>query len=221
MRAFALAALAVWLAPVALGSQSNRPAPDALAHAVQQRYNTVRDFSADFVHTYKGGVLRKQATEQGTVVIKKPGRMRWVYTAPEKKTFVSDGVKVYSYIPQDRQVIVSSLPKDDEAPTAVLFLAGKGNVTRDFTASYAEGAPPGTTALKLVPKKAERDYDALVLYLDPATLQIRALATTDRQGGESTFTFTNMKENQGVSDKEFTFRIPRGVDVITDGSVSR
>jgi outer membrane lipoprotein carrier protein len=221
MRALALAALAVWLAPAALGSQSNRPAPEALARAVQQRYNTVRDFSADFVHTYKGGVLRKQATERGAVVIKKPGRMRWVYTAPEKKTFVSDGVKIYSYIPQDRQVIVSGLPKEDEAPTAVLFLAGKGDVTRDFTASHAEGAPPGTTALKLVPKKAERDYDALVLYLDPATLQIRALSTTDRQGGESTFTFTNMKENQGVSDKEFTFRIPRGVDVITDGSVSR
>jgi outer membrane lipoprotein carrier protein len=221
MKTWALATLALWLAPTALGGQAGGSSPEAVARAVQQRYNTVRDFSADFVHSYKGGVLRKQATERGTVVIKKPGRMRWVYTAPEKKTFVSDGLKVYSYIPQDRQVIISSLPKDDEAPTAVLFLAGKGDVTRDFTPSLAEGGPPGTMALKLVPKKAERDYDALVLYLDPATLQIRALSTTDRQGGESTFTFTNMKENQGVSDKEFTFRIPRGVDVITDGSVSR
>ena len=135
--------------------------------------------------------------------------MRWVYTSPERKTFVSDGAKIYSYIPQDRQVIVSNVPKDDEATTAVMFLAGKGNVTRDFTASYAEGGgPPGTLALKLVPRKAERDYDALVLYLDPGTLRIQALTTTDRQGGRSTFTFSNLKENQGLSDKEFTFRIP-------------
>ena len=41
------------------------------------------------------------------------------------------------------------------------------------------------------------------------------LTTRDRQGGDSTLTFTNLKENQGISDKEFAFRIPRGVDVIT------
>ena len=33
--------------------------------------------------------------------------------------------------------------------------------------------------------------------LDPATLQIRALTTRDRQGGESTLIFTNLKENHG------------------------
>ena len=102
-----------------------------------------------------------------------------------------------------------------------MFLAGKGDITRDFTASYAETGPSDAWMLKLVPRKAERDYDTLVLALDPATLQIRALTTTDRQGGQSTFTFSNMKENRGLSDKEFAFRIPRGVDVITDGSVSR
>ena len=223
MKHLSFAALALAVLPLSTAAQS-RPAPDVLARSLQQRYEKVRDFSADFVHTYRGGVLRKQATERGTVAVKKPGRMRWEYTAPEKKTFVSDGVKIYSYIPQDRQVIVSNAPRDDEATTAVMFLAGKGDVARDFTASYAQvppAAPSGTVALKLIPKRAERDYDALVLYLDPATLQIRALTTTDSQGGESTFTFSNMKENMGLSDKEFAFRIPRGVDVITDGSVSR
>ena len=203
----------------AQGAQSAQSA-DALARALQQRYQGIKDFSAEFVHTYRGGVLRTQTREQGTVKIKKPGMMRWTYTAPERKEFVSDGVKIYSYIPQDRQVIVSNVPTGDDATTAVMFLAGKGDISRDFTASYAEGGPAGTWPLKLVPTKAERDYDTLVLALDPGTLQIRALTTTDRQGGESTFTFTNLKENRGLSDKDFSFRIPRGVDVITDG-VSR
>jgi outer membrane lipoprotein-sorting protein len=42
------------------------------------------------------------------------------------------------------------------------------------------------------------------------------LVAGDKQGGQSTFTFTNMKENVGLSDGEFTFKIPRGVDVVTD-----
>ena len=215
-----IALILLTLGSISAGAQG-RPPADELARTLQQRYAKIRDFSADFVHSYRGGALRTQVTEKGEVAVKKPGMMRWVYTAPEKKTFVSDGVKIYSYIPQDRQVIVSSVPKGDEATTAVMFLAGKGDVARDFTPSYAEGGPAGSWALKLVPRKAERDYDTLVLALDPATLQIRALTTTDRQGGQSTFTFTNLKENRGLSEKDFMFRIPRGVDVITDGPVSR
>src|SRR5205809_4991333 len=93
------------------------PAPEALARSLQQRYEGIKDFSADFVHTYRGGVLRQQAKEQGTVTVKKPGRMRWNYTAPEKKLFVSDGAKIYSYIPQDKQVMVANVPASNEATT--------------------------------------------------------------------------------------------------------
>lgn len=205
------------LIPAVMGAQA-RPAPDALAKSLQQRYQGIRDFSADFVHSYRGGVLRTQTRERGTVSVKKPGRMRWIYTAPEKKEFVADGQKVYSYIPQDKQVIVSDVPPENQATTPALFLAGKGDISRDFTAAYVDAAAPGTVALKLTPRQSEADYEYLVVAVDPATLQIRALTTRDRQGGESTLTFTNLKENQGILDKEFAFRMPRGVDVITDGT---
>jgi outer membrane lipoprotein carrier protein len=209
--------LVLMLAPAILGAQA-RPAPDVLAKSLQQRYDGIKDFSATFVHSYRGGVLRTQTQERGTVSVKKPGRMRWVYTAPEKKEFVADGLKVYSYIPQDKQVIVSDVPPDNQASTPALFLAGKGNISRDFTATYADAASPGTVALKLTPRRAEPEYEYLVVAVDPVSLQIRALTTKDRQGGESTLTFSNLKENQGIPDKEFAFRIPRGVDVITDGT---
>jgi outer membrane lipoprotein carrier protein len=202
----------------AIAAAQQRPAPEALAKSLQQRYQGIQDFSADFVQSYRGGVLRTQTRERGTVTVKKPGRMRWVYTQPERKEFVADGTKVYSYIPQDKQVIVSDVPADDQATTPALFLAGKGDISRDFTASYAEAAAPGTVALKLTPRRSEPEYEYLIVAIDPATLQIRALTTRDRQGGESTLTFSNLKENRGISDKEFAFRIPRGVDVITDGS---
>lgn len=210
---FALACGALVSAPAT--GQSIR-SPEALARALQQRYEGIHDFSASFTHTYRGGVLHTQATESGTVQIKKPNRMRWLYTTPEKKEFVSDGRKVYAYIPADRQVIVSNVPPQDEATTPALFLAGKGDIARDFTASDADATLPGTIALKLTPRRAEADYVSLVVDLDPATLQIRRLTTRDRQGGDSTLTFTNLKENRGLSDNAFVFRIPRGVDVVTD-----
>ena len=190
-----------------------------LAQSLQRKYDTIRDFSADFVHNYRSGALKKQVTERGRLLIKKPGKMRWEYTAPEPKLFVSDGVKIYSYIPQDKQVMVSDVPKDDTASAPGLFLAGKGNLVRDFTAGLAEvpaGMPAGTKALKLVPKTPQPDYDWIVLLVDQATLGLRGLMSTDAQGGTSTFSFANLKENVNLADKEFAFQMPRGVDVVTD-----
>jgi outer membrane lipoprotein carrier protein len=200
-----------------MGAAQTGQSAEALARALQARYQSVRDFTADFVQTYRGGVLRTETRERGTVAVKKPGRMRWVYTSPERKEFVSDGQKMYSYIPEDRQVLVSDVPGDDEAPTAVLFLAGKGDLVKDFTAATAPSPVSGSVGLKLTPRRSEPAYEHLVVAVDPETLQIRALTTRDRQGGESTIRFENLQENKGISDKDFAFRIPRGVDVITDG----
>jgi len=215
MRAAAACVAAVWL--VAAARAADLTAPE-LAAALQKKIEGIRDFSTDFTHAYQGGVLKKQITERGHLFVKKPGKMRWEYTDPEKKSFVSDGLKMYSYIPADKQVIVSSVPTEDEASTPTLFLAGKGSLTRDFTASLAPspaGMAPGSRALKLVPKARQRDYDWLTLVVDPETLAIRGLQTTDAQGGTSSFSFTNLKENVGLTDKEFAFKIPRGVDVVT------
>jgi outer membrane lipoprotein carrier protein len=204
-----------------LSAQTRSPSAQELARSIQERYDRVRDFSADFTHTYEGGILKKTTTEKGTLQVKKPGRMRWEYTYPEHKLFVSDGLKIYSYVPADRQVIVSSMPTEDQATTAILFLVGKGDLARDFTASFAEGGTPDVWMLKLVPKQRQKDYDWLVLGVDRQSLQIRTLIAAEREGGRSTFQFSNYRENTGLTDKIFTFKIPHGVDVINADSPSR
>lgn len=203
---------------VALALQTAPATAEQFAAKVQQRLAGIRDFEADFTQSYEGGVLRTTASERGTVAIKRPGRMKWLYTQPERKEFVSDGLRLYAYMPADKQVIVSPVPAAGQT-TPALFLSGQGDLVRDFSSSFMElpGAPAGLTGLKLVPKKTDPDYEWMAIGVDPATLQIRYLTAADRQGGRSTFTFSGMKENRGLSDKMFEFRIPRGVDVITNG----
>ncbi len=189
--------------------------PTDLARQVQARYDTVQDFEGEFTQTYEGGVLRTRTTERGTVVIKRPGKMRWVYTAPERKEFVSDGAKIYAYFPADRQVIVSTAPSGSDT-TPALFLTGQANLVRDFAASLIDlpGAPAGNLGLKLVANKPDPDFEWLAVSVDPATFQIQQLVALDRQGGRSTFTFRNLRENRRPADTSFVFRIPKGVDVI-------
>jgi outer membrane lipoprotein carrier protein len=218
-------ALALLLVPAVLvalhpvTTEAQGPTASDLARALQKKYDGVRDFSADFVHRYRGGVLRREAIERGTLLVKKPGRMRWEYQAPERKLFVSDGATLYSYIPEDRQVMVSVVPDDTSRSTPALFLAGRGSLTRDFDVTLTDvpsGVAADSRALKLVPKTPQAEYESLVLAIDPATLTLRGLVAVDLQGGTSSFSFTNLKENIGLADRQFTFEIPRGVDVIRD-----
>ena len=201
-----------------MAQSTQAPTADGVARDLQRKYDRVVDFSADFVHAYRGGVLKQQATERGKLLVKKPGKMRWEYTAPERKLFVSDGRKIYSYIPQDKQVIVGTMPKDEQAPTPALFLTGKGDITRDFTAAFdkVSDAPAGSIALKLTPKRREPEYESLTLVVEPKTLNLQMLVTIDAQGGRSAFTFSNLKENVGIADNQFVFQMPRNVDVVTD-----
>ena len=211
--------LAALLAPGLTAARQTSLPPTQVASALQVKYDQVRDFSADFVHAYEGGILKRNLSERGVVQVKKPGKMRWEYQSPEKKLFVSDGRQMYLHEVGPNQVTVFTVPDADQAATAVLFLAGKGNLTRDFTVTYGEGGTDDTYVLKLQPKTPERDYDWLQVTVDRKTMQIRALSAADSQGGRSTFRFSNIKENVGMADKAFTFRIPRGADVIrADGS---
>ena len=61
----------------ALAAGQSRASAIETARALQEKYDRVKDFTADFIHTYEGGVLKRKSTERGTVQIRKPGRMRW------------------------------------------------------------------------------------------------------------------------------------------------
>jgi len=84
-------------------------------------------------------------------------------------------------------------------------VANDDRIVRWYSRLLRQSASPGT----------EEAYSRWM-----ATLDLRGLMTTDAQGGTSTLAFTHLRQNVGLADKEFTFRIPRGVDVITDGSRS-
>jgi len=214
MRTLAVA-LAVIGASLAAAGQAVPTATD-VAKQVQTHYNGVRDFVADFTQTYKSPIGRQTTQDRGKVRIKKPGRMWWEYKA-QKSQVVADGSLIYTYLPDDRKLYVAPLPKTDEASSAMMFLAGRGDLVRDFTPSLGATQPAGSWRLDLAPKTPQADFKTLTLVVNRATLALEGLVTTDEAEGVTTYSFTNLKENVGLADNEFVFninKIPRDVEVI-------
>lgn len=200
------------------GQESAAPPIDDLVASLQHRYATVRNLTADFEHRVSGGVLRTTDVELGTVQIKRPGRWRFDYLEPEPKSFVSDGTTVYAHFPLDRQVMVTPVPADAGASNPAAFLSGRGDLVRDFAATYGDDrdAPPGTWVVRLTPLGDNADYETLELAVDRGTLDIRRLATTDFLGAVSTYRFDNLRTNGDLPDALFTFEIPPNTEVLTD-----
>lgn len=208
------AVLASGLAPLsAQGAQSTAPAAETLARSLQQHYDKIRDFKATFEQTSGGGVLNVPSKGEGTVEVKKPGRMRWVYTKPDKSLLVSDGVHIYNCYLDAKQIQCdppADVPSGDDAPSAALFLAGKGDIMRDFKVARVESPVRNTLALRLDPRKPDPDYEYLVVAFDPDTYLIRALKTRDRQASDTTIVFNNIKTNTNIPDSTFKFTPPAG-----------
>ncbi len=209
--------------PVAAGAQSPAAPPVArLLANLQAHYDRIADFSADFEHHYAGGVLRTTDVERGTMHVKKPRRWRFDYVDPEPKLFVSDGATIHSWFPADRQVIVSPVPAGAGASTSAALLAGEGDLLRDFTARYAAGPPPdGAWSIELRPVAGDAGYESLILTVDRTSLDILEIATTDFQGGVSTYVLSNVMQNQGLSDTLFGFDVPADVEVISEEPLAR
>src|SRR5688572_29417096 len=149
-----IAGLTVWAVGSTTRAEQTPTAPD-LARRIQVHYNSVADFTADFVATFKYQLTHQVSVERGTLKVKKPSRMRWTFTKPDRKEFVADGTKLYTYFPADRVGTEHMLSETGDDSLALLFLAGKGDLTRDFAASMPPEQPAGEWQLVLSPKKRQ------------------------------------------------------------------
>lgn len=207
---FALLFLFCVSQPIAVGQS---PELGQLIDGLQAKYNKLTSLSADFTQIYNSGSQTRR--ESGRVVLKKPGKMRWDYTSPEAKMFISDGKTLYEYVPADKYASKSSIKDSGDMRAPFAFLLGRGNLRRDFKViEFAKEAPAraGNKVLRMVPKRAA-DFRELLIEIEPASLQISRLTLIESGGSRSDFLFSNVQENPAVNAAQFIFKVPAGVEV--------
>jgi outer membrane lipoprotein carrier protein len=193
------------------------PADDvrAVAQAVDSHYDHLHTLQADFSEIYTGtGVER---TESGTVWLKKPGKMRWEYRSPKDKLFLSDGKDAWFYVPGERQVRKTNTKELNDLRSPLAFLLGKTRLEKELLGlSFApDVAPlvPGEVILRGVPRSMV-DRVSLVMLEITADRWIDRLIIEEVSGSTTEYRFTNQRENIAVSDEQFQFRVPHGVEVV-------
>ncbi len=200
-----------------LGFTVNASDPEQLVDKLQKKYEEIQSFTADFEQTLRSRGLIQ--TERGIVMMKKPGLMYWEYRDPKKKYFVADGKKIYFYVPEDKQVLISDMDLG-ESNSPLLFLLGRGDIRRDFMVELAgkaaEGGPPDLVMLRLTPRQIQPEFSEVMLSVSSSTHLIRKLTVVEPIGQWNDYELTNFKPNEPIPDHQFEFKIPSDVEVIED-----
>jgi len=205
MRRFTLifaAAVSAWAAD---------PATDRLLKQVERRYNHAETLQVRFSETYTGPG-RPSRTESGTLYLRKPGRMRWDYSLPAGKLFVSDGKMLYLYVPSSNRVEKMKLKESEDMRAPLAFLLGKLNFEKDFqnVETKAEG---NDTIITAEPKSANLPYSKVQFSVTPG-FEIHKLQILELDNSVLDFAFDQEKLNPALASTLFQFRSPAGAEVI-------
>src|ERR1035438_1092959 len=83
-------------------SPSAKDSAQELAQRVDRHYNQLHSLKASFTESYEGLGIKR--SESGTLLLLKPGRMKWEYSSPAGKLFLLDGKYAWFYTLGDPQV---------------------------------------------------------------------------------------------------------------------
>jgi outer membrane lipoprotein carrier protein len=201
----ALLAICICVASFAYAQEN-----EAVVRRVDDHYNHLASLRAHYVEHYSG--MGMDRAEEGTLLLKKPGRMRWSYAAPVGKVFVLDGKYAWFYTPGDAQATRVPAKELDDLRSPLRFLLGHTQLKKelDNLTVVAEGSG---FRIAGVPKGMAQRVKLLTLGVTAAGA-IETMRLEEVDGAVTEFAFSGMQENVPVKDADFVFAPPAGVAVV-------
>jgi len=181
--------------------------------AVQKNYEKVLTFEADFIQKSYIKMMGKSLDVKGTVHIQKPGKMKWVYGAPDTQILISDGSTLWLYVPDEEQATKVPIESIYSSNTPALFLAGKGKLTQSFNVESVN-LDTDPIRITLIPKADDQALARLLLFANKKNYQITGSTVYDKLGNKTEIMFSNIKTNREIPETTFQFQVPANVEVL-------
>ncbi|MBS4098401.1 MAG: outer membrane lipoprotein chaperone LolA [Sulfuricella sp.] len=179
---------------------------DTLKAFVQQT-QTVR---AQFKQQVLDKKLVSTQESSGSMELQRPGKFRWVYDKPYQQLIVGDGVKLWLYDADLKQVTVKKLDLAIGGSPAAL-LAGQGDLEKHFNLKDL-GKRGSLDWLEATPRDKDSTFESVRMGFNGDTLEIMELR--DHFGQTTVIRFSHLERNPKLSPEAFRFTPPKGADVI-------
>ncbi len=220
LTAFVCAALALPGVARAADDARNAP-PSPEVQAVLARFDhaqkDVRTLRAAVTETRRLAVLDRPEVLRGELSFERPGRVRWEYSAPEKRVYVLADGKLTGWIPGKNQVERMNVSRYEQRVRRMIALGQDSkSLLKDFRVTLGTGAPAGRDELLLEPKSRRmRKRVALVtLQIDRADGLPHQVQYRTGDGNTVALDLADVRVNQDLAPDTFALRIPPGAHVV-------
>ena len=180
---------------------------------IQEQYETLRGFQADFVQTLKNAASGESETRTGKIFFKQPQFVRWETITPERELLLAGKDVVWDYFQEEMTVYKYPASKILGSKTMLRFLSGKARLEQDFFVTD-KGTKEGLVKLNLVPREPEPSLVEADVWLDPETYLLKKILFIDFYGNENRLSLENLVLNPGLSMDLFEFTPPKGVEIM-------
>ena len=186
---------------------------------IQNKYESIETFHADFVQEAEVKVLETVERAHGEVWFKKPGNMRWDYHRPTKDKIVSNGDTIWYYNEAEKQVVESSYDNLKGESNSTTLLSGLANIKELFNYKFAtiENKKPETNDLiELSPKDSSEEgtFDQIIISVNKSNSLVDKIYLYDPFGNLTTISLRNFELNKTIKKSVFHFKPPRGSEVV-------
>lgn len=180
--------------------------------SIEELRNFVQNFSsfrANFVQTQPDESTFSANQSSGYMVIEKPGRLLWIYQQPEHQEIISDAINLWIYEEELDQATVRPLASV-QADFPMRWLLFKESVEDNFEVIVGKKSN-GISWFNLTPKNNTFFQSLDVAIKGDELVQIWMYQNTDNI---TKVVFHDAQINPKLSNSQFTFVPPKGVDVI-------
>lgn len=185
---------------------------EAAVQRLTQLLNQAQTITARFSQLSLDGSGTQLQETSGELALKRPGLFRWHTDAPMEQLLVSDGKQVWLYDPDLEQVTIQALDQRLTHTPALLLSGDVSQIRENFQITFKEGGSVVDFILK--PKSKDTLFDSLRLSFRNGVLNDMQLI--DSIGQRTNILFMSVKMNEPLDDKQFSFEIPEGADVIQE-----
>jgi outer membrane lipoprotein carrier protein len=144
--------------------------------------------------------------------LRKKGKMRWDYSRPAGKLFISDGKDVFLYTASDNRVEKVPLKDTEDMRAPLAFLLGRLDMKKEFR-DFGTRAGEGGIWLDARAKADRLPYDKVEMLVSDAGA-IEKLNVIGRDQSVLCYTFSGETLNPPLKDALFHFDIPVGAQVV-------
>ena len=161
--------------------------------------------------------MGQETRQRGKVQLLRPRKMRWSFTNPPGKLFVTNGETMWVWSETDNQVIVSKGMGQGGGGMSQL-LEDLDKISDLFDVSMIKsvaGPEKRSYVLSLTPKsESQASFQKLELTLSKKKFTVEKVVMIDAFDNEVELSFSQVRTNVPLGEDVFSFVVPEGAQVI-------